>query len=195
MVKFPKRLRKSYFSACQTLNATESYPSTWTTFWRREMFNTATFNTSPNLKLSKNLALVRKWLTAWLTLPESHVGLYCNYQVHANNGHWVIVFIRCPFLSSVSSHVFEFSHLSGAMDYTTPQDACSKNYWSQHDLYRHCWKLQPCCPSLVGGWLGCCSTASSSNKQQFWYSTKSLLKKSMKILPLPIWWWMVGYLT
>ena len=29
------------------------------------MSNTATFNTSPNLKLSqKNLALVRKWLTA-----------------------------------------------------------------------------------------------------------------------------------
>ena len=118
------------------------------------MSNTATFNTSPNLKLSKKLSFGEEVANS-VTHAVGAVAMLVLLPitaVHANNGYGMTaavgmsVFISL-FLMFLSSAIYH------AMDYNSPHKMVLRII-DQHDLYRHCWKLHPCCPLIAGGWLG-----------------------------------------
>ena len=120
------------------------------------MSNTATFNTSPNLKLSKKLSFgeeVANSVTHAVGAMAMLVLLPIT-AVHANNGYGITaavgmsVFVISLFLMFLSSAIYH------AMDYNSPHKMVLRIIDHSMIYIAIAGSYTPVALSLVGGWLG-----------------------------------------
>ena len=137
------------------------------------MSNTATFNTSPNLKLSKKLSFGEEVANS-VTHAVGAIAMLVLLPitaVHANNGYGMTaavgmsVFVISLFLMFLSSAIYH------AMDYNSP-----------HKMVLRIIDHSMIYIAIAGSYTPVALSSSSSNGEQRFlvFSTKSLPKKSMK---------------
>ena len=120
------------------------------------MSNTATFNTSPNLKLSKKLSFGEEVANS-VTHAVGAVAMLVLLPitaVHANNGYGITaavgmsVFVISLFLMFLSSAIYH------AMDYNSPHKMVLRIIDHSMIYIAIAGSYTPVALSLVGGWLG-----------------------------------------
>ncbi|MFR5847081.1 MAG: PAQR family membrane homeostasis protein TrhA [Streptococcus salivarius] len=146
------------------------------------MSNTATFNTSPNLKLSKKLSFGEEVANS-VTHAVGAVAMLVLLPitaVHANNGYGMTaavgmsVFVISLFLMFLSSAIYH------AMDYNSPHKMVLRIIDHSMIYIAIAGSYTPVALSLVGGWLGYSIIILNGEQQFLVFSIKSLLKINEK---------------